>query len=87
MLFLLLMLLLFWVNSQLTIALSQLKHLEKKRQEELDDWERLHKNEIFHKNAEISALRDQLHQAGLVPSTVAKSGRKTPMGALLFGGR
>jgi hypothetical protein len=63
----------------------QLKHLEKKRQEELDDWERLHKNEIFNKNAEITALRDQLHQAGLVPSTVSKPVRKTPMGSLLFG--
>jgi hypothetical protein len=59
--------------------------LEKKRQEELDDWEHLHKNEIFNKNAEIMALQDQLHQAGLVPSTVSKQVGKSPMGSLLFG--
>lgn len=70
-------------TSTLTFV-TQLKSLEKKRQEELDDWERLHGNEICNKNAEISALREQLHQAGLVPTTVPKPPRKQ-IGALLFG--
>lgn len=51
------------------IRVTDLFHsLQVKHQEELDDWERMHRNEMLEKDYEIARLVEELRQAGLRPA-------------------
>lgn len=50
------------------IRVTEMYHgLQRKHQEELDDWERMHRNEMLEKDYEIAHLTEELRRMGLRP--------------------
>jgi hypothetical protein len=60
--------------NELTSLNNQLAELKSKHREEMDDWERMHRNEMLEKDFQIAQLTEDLrHAQGRYEATKAKA--------------